>query len=103
MVRARESDIVYVTLRNGRGMYGAIVVEPAAGLDSAFHVVGEVFDTVRSDGDPASALSSVSTQLVPAGGAATFELTFDEPGRYPFVSHKMGPAARGALGRIVAR
>ena len=35
---------------------------------------------------------------VPAGGGAMFELSFDEAGRYPFVTHSFRWADAGALG-----
>lgn len=79
------------------------VVNAGPNLDSAFHVVGEIFDTVQPDGAASGALHDVSTHLVPAGGGAVFELTFDHPGRYPFVSHKFASAALGALGIFEAR
>ncbi len=74
------------------------LVDAGPTLDSAFHVVGEVFDSVQPDGNQAFALHSVSTQLVPAGGGAVFELTFDHAGRYPFVSHQFRWADAGAVG-----
>jgi len=79
------------------------LVDAGPTLDSAFHVVGEIFDSVQPDGNPAFALHSVSTWLVPAGGAAVFELTFDHPGRYPFVSHQFRWADAGAVGFFRAR
>lgn len=79
------------------------LVDAGPTLDSAFHVVGEIFDSVQPDGNPTFALHSVSTWLVPAGGAAVFELTFDHPGRYPFVSHQFRWADKGALGFFRAR
>jgi nitrite reductase (NO-forming) len=72
-------------------------------IDSDFHVVGTIFDTVEPDGNPQSALHGVSTQLVPAGGAAVFELTFPQPGMYPFVSHSMRSADAGAMGHFAAQ
>ena len=79
------------------------LVDAGPTLDSAFHVVGEIFDSVQPDGPPTFALHSVSTWLVPAGGGAVFELTFDHPGRYPFVSHQFRWADAGALGIFRAR
>jgi nitrite reductase (NO-forming) len=89
-VRAGEPQRIYVV---------------AAGptLDSNFHVVGEAFDTVEPDGNPANAMHGVSTYGVPAGGGAVFELTFDEPGRYPFVTHAFRWADAGATGIFQAR
>lgn len=74
------------------------VVAAGPSLGSDFHVVGEIFDTVQPDGNPANAMTGVSTYHVPAGGAAVFELSFDEPGSYPFVTHAFRWADLGALG-----
>ena len=74
------------------------VVDAGPTLDSDFHVVGEIFDTVQPDGNPLNALFGVSTYGVPAGGGAMFELSFDEPGTYPFVTHAFRWADAGALG-----
>ncbi len=74
------------------------VVAAGPTLGSDFHVVGEIFDQVQPDGNPANRLFSVSTYGVPSGGAAMFELTFDSPGSYPFVTHAFRWADAGALG-----
>ena len=79
------------------------VVDAGPTLDSDFHVVADIFDTVQPDGNPLNALSGVSTYGVPAGGGAVFELTLDEPGTYPFVTHSFRWADAGALGLIEAR
>lgn len=74
------------------------VVAAGPTLGSDFHVVGDVFDSVQPDGNPANELFGVSTYGVPSGGAASFELTFDQPGSYPFVTHAFRWADAGALG-----
>jgi nitrite reductase (NO-forming) len=78
------------------------VVAAGPTLGSDFHVVGEIFDTVQPDGNPANALTGVSTYYVPSGGGAMFELAFDEPGSYPFVTHAFRWADIGALGLFEA-
>jgi len=78
------------------------LIDAGPSLDSDFHVVGTIFDTVQPDGNPANALHDVSTQLVPAGGAAIFELTFPQAGVYPFVTHALRYADAGAMGRFQA-
>jgi len=78
------------------------VVAAGPTLGSDFHVVGEIFDTVQPDGNPANVLEGVSTYGVPAGGGAMFELTFDEAGSYPFVNHAFRWADAGALGLFEA-
>jgi nitrite reductase (NO-forming) len=74
------------------------VVDAGPTLGSDFHVVGEIFDGVQPDGNPANELFGVSTYGIPAGGAAAFEVTFDEPGSYPFVTHSFRWADSGAMG-----
>ncbi len=70
-------------------------------LASSLHVVGSIFDVLYRDGDlvdpPAH---SVSVTLVPAGGAAVVEMTFDVPGEYTIVDHSMFRMEKGAMGTI---
>ncbi|HET8658073.1 MAG TPA: multicopper oxidase domain-containing protein [Micromonosporaceae bacterium] len=68
---------------------------------SAFHVVGAWFDTVYREGrwllrpdDPGGAQV---LDLAPATGGF-IETVFAEPGHYPFLSHSMVDADRGARG-----
>lgn len=68
----------------------------------SFHVVGGQFDTVWSEGrylldgsDPAAGAQILA--LAPAQGGFV-ELEFPEEGNYPFVSHSMVDAERGAAG-----
>lgn len=72
---------------------------------SAFHIVGGQFDTVWSEGDyrlrPGTG-GSQTLGLFPAQGGFV-ELEFPEPGRYPFVSHSMIDAERGAHGVVEVR
>ena len=80
-----------------------------AGPDRAttsFHVVGGQFDTVykegayllrQSDGGASQALD-----LVPAQGGFV-ELSFPQAGHYPFVSHVVVDAERGAHGVVEVR
>lgn len=71
---------------------------------SAFHVVGGQFDTVYAEGGyrlrpDAGAGGSQALALAPSQGGFV-ELTFPEAGHYPFVSHSMVDAERGAHGII---
>jgi nitrite reductase (NO-forming) len=80
-----------------------------AGPDRAtsFHVVGGQFDTVYAEGGyllrhgrgsaGGRGGGAQALALGPAQGGFV-ELTFPEPGRYPFVSHVMVDAERGAHG-----
>jgi nitrite reductase (NO-forming) len=80
-----------------------------AGLErpSAFHVVGTRFDTVFLDGGylvrPGNEARSAAQALALLPGQGGYvEFTIPEPGRYPFLSHIMTDAARGASGVIDA-
>ncbi|NLU62742.1 multicopper oxidase domain-containing protein [Rhodococcus sp. HNM0563] len=72
---------------------------------TSFHVVGGQFDTVFSEGDYRLRPDTGGSQalgLFPAQGGFV-ELEFPEPGRYPFVSHSMVDAERGAHGIVEVR
>lgn len=68
---------------------------------SSFHVIGGQFDTVWSEGrylvNRATDTGSQALALQPAQGGYV-ELGFPEAGDYPFVSHLMVDAERGASG-----
>ncbi|MFC5996505.1 multicopper oxidase domain-containing protein [Pseudonocardia hispaniensis] len=71
---------------------------------AAFHVVGGQFDTVYAEGayrlrPDGGAGGSQTLGLAPAQGGFV-ELVFPEAGRYPFVTHAMIDAERGAHGII---
>ena len=69
---------------------------------TSFHVVGGQFDTMWAEGDYRLRPGPGGAQtlgLSPAQGGFV-ELTFPEPGRYPFVTHAMADAERGAHGVI---
>ncbi len=76
----------------------------------AFHVVGGQFDTVFSEGDyllrNGGSTGTGGSQVFPMHPAqgGFVELTFPEAGNYPFVSHIMSDAEKGAAGvfRVVA-
>ncbi|HYO88361.1 MAG TPA: copper-containing nitrite reductase [Candidatus Limnocylindrales bacterium] len=68
---------------------------------SAFHVVGEIFDRVYTDGsvtDPPQ--TNVSVVQVPPGGSAIVEFTVDVPGRYVLVDHAYSRLERGLVGYL---
>ena len=80
------------------------VLDAGPNRPSSFHVVGGQFDTVFSEGAyllrPGTAGSVGGAQalaLQPAQGGFV-EMTFPEAGHYPFVSHIMVDAERGAHG-----
>lgn len=101
---ARQYDHAPLTARVGeRVRFWVLAAGPNRG--TAFHVVGGQFDSVWAEG---------AYRLRPgAGGAQTLglfpsqggfvELSFSEPGSYPFVSHAMVDAERGAHGVVMVR
>lgn len=82
--------------------YRVWVVDDGPSENSAFHIVGTIFDTVFKEGayllqpDESRGGSQV-LDLQPAQGGFV-EFTFAEDGLYPFVTHKFANASKGALG-----
>jgi nitrite reductase (NO-forming) len=78
------------------------VLDAGPSIDSSFHVVGTIFDTVIKEGvtlakgNPGS-WGSQAVDLSPAQGAVV-ESTTAEDGLYPMVSHAFNFVGRGALG-----
>jgi len=76
------------------------VLDAGPSRETAFHVVGTQFDRVYSEGSyllNGGDGGSQALALAPAQGGFV-EMTFPEPGHYPFVSHIMVDAERGAHG-----
>jgi nitrite reductase (NO-forming) len=76
------------------------VLDAGPNRTTSFHVVGGQFDTTYAEGTYLLRPGEGGAQalaLAPAQGGFV-ELTFPEPGRYPFVSHIMVDAERGAHG-----
>jgi nitrite reductase (NO-forming) len=70
---------------------------------SAFHIVGGQFDTVYAEGSyllPRSETAGSQVLGLTAAQGGFVELAFPEPGRYPFVTHVLSDAERGARGVI---
>ena len=65
---------------------------------SAFHVIGALFSHYEAEGYPPNAQGMHQTIEVPPGDGALVELTFAEPGTYPFVTHRFSDASKGATG-----
>ena len=71
-------------------------------LISSFHVIGEIFDRVHTEGGSA-VTENIQTTLVPAGGAAIVEFEMQVPGNYILVDHAIFRAFnKGALAIIAA-
>lgn len=70
-------------------------------LVSSFHVIGEIFDHVYTEGGTAVKQKNVQTTLVPAGGSAIVEFKIDVPGEFILVDHSIFRAFnKGAIGKI---
>ena len=77
------------------------VLDAGPERDLSFHVIGGQFDTVWSEGrylvETSSGDGSQALGLLPAQGGFV-ELVPPEPGHYPFISHILRDAERGAHG-----
>jgi nitrite reductase (NO-forming) len=69
---------------------------------SALHPIAEIWDNVYESGNPANKFTGVQTYVVGPGSAATFDMTVDEPGAYPVVTHSLTSALRGAIAVVIA-
>ena len=82
------------------------VLDAGPNRASSFHVIGGQFDTVWTEGDytlrPGRSGGAQVLPLLPAQGGFV-ELEFPEKGTYPFVSHIMVDAERGARGLFTVR
>lgn len=82
------------------------VLNAGPSIDSSFHIVGTIFDTVRKEGvalSPGNAgnWGSQAMDLAPAQGGYV-EFTTAEDGLYPIVTHAFNFVGRGALGLVQA-
>ena len=82
------------------------VLNAGPSVDSSFHIVGTIFDTVTKEGvtllpGNSGGWGSQAVDLAPAQGAIVeFELA--EDGLYPMVTHAFNFGGRGALGMFQA-
>jgi nitrite reductase (NO-forming) len=82
------------------------VLNAGPSVDSSFHVVGTIFDTVIKEGvrltkGNTGNWGSQAVDLAPAQGAIV-EFTTAEDGLYPVVTHAFNFVGRGALGIVKA-
>ena len=82
------------------------VLNAGPSIDSSFHIVGTIFDTVRKEGVALSPgnvgnWGSQAMDLSPAQGGYV-ELVPAEEGMYPIVTHAFNFVGRGALGILQA-
>ncbi len=70
-------------------------------LVSSFHIIGEIFDLVFTEGGTVANQKNVQTTLVPAGGSAIVEFKVDVPGTFIVVDHSIFRAFnKGALAML---
>ena len=70
-------------------------------LVSSFHVIGDIFDRVYTEGGTTANQFNVQTTLVPSGGSAIVEFKVDVPATYILVDHSIFRAFnKGALGML---
>ena len=82
------------------------VLDAGPNIDSSFHIVGTIFNTVVKEGiqltpDNPGHYGSQAVDLSPAQGAFV-EFTTAEDGLYPIVTHAFNFVGRGALGLVKA-
>jgi len=65
---------------------------------SSFHVIGEIFDKVYSEGSPTTVKNDVQTTLVAPGGATMVDIKLNYPGKYLVVDHALSRVSRGLAG-----
>jgi nitrite reductase (NO-forming) len=88
------------------GRVRVFVLDVGPNVDSSFHVVGTIFDTVIKEGvvlakGNAGGWGSQAVDLSPAQGAIV-EFSPAEDGIYPLVTHAFNLVGRGALGIFMA-
>jgi nitrite reductase (NO-forming) len=83
------------------------VLNAGPSLSGSFHVIGAQFDTVWSEGAyrlrPGPQHGGAQVLPLEAAQGGFVETVFRAPGRYPFVSHRMVDAERGAHGFVDVR
>ncbi len=89
-----------------KGRVRVFVLDVGPNVDSSFHVVGTIFDTVIKEGivlakGNAGGWGSQAVDLSPAQGAI-IEFSPAEDGMYPLVTHAFNFVGRGALGLFMA-
>lgn len=89
-ITANEGETVRLYLGNG-----------GPNLVSSFHVIGEIFNKVYTEGGTNANQKNVQTTLIPAGGSSIVEFKCEVPGTYILVDHSIFRAFnKGALGML---
>jgi len=114
MQKAIEENATYVLFNGSEGsLVGDKAIKAKVGetvrlfvgnggpnLVSSFHVIGEIFDKVFTEGGTRYQ-ENVQTTLVPAGGSAIVEYKVEVPGTYILVDHSIFRTFnKGALGMM---
>ena len=89
-----------------KGRTRVFVLDAGPNVESSFHVVGTIFDTVIKEGiilakGNAGGWGSQAVDLAPAQGAIV-EFSPQEDGMYPLVTHAFNFVGRGAIGIFMA-
>ncbi|HEX7471794.1 MAG TPA: multicopper oxidase domain-containing protein, partial [Candidatus Limnocylindrales bacterium] len=89
-----------------KGRVRVFVLDTGPSVDSSFHIVGTIFDTVTKEGiqllrGNAGGWGSQAVDLAPAQGAI-IEFSPAEDGMYPFVTHAFNLVVHGAIGILTA-
>jgi nitrite reductase (NO-forming) len=114
MQKAIDENATYVVFNGSEGaLVGEKALKASVGetvrlyvgnggpnLVSSFHVIGEIFDKVFTEGG-SRYQENVQTTIVPAGGSAIVEFKVEVPGTYILVDHSIFRAFnKGALGMM---
>jgi nitrite reductase (NO-forming) len=114
MQKAIEENATYVLFNGSEGsLVGEKALKAKVGdkvrmfignggpnLVSSFHVIGEIFDKVYSEGGT-KVQENVQTTIIPSGGSAMVEFKVEVPGTYILVDHSIFRAFnKGALGML---
>ncbi|HET6569723.1 MAG TPA: copper-containing nitrite reductase [Rhodothermales bacterium] len=115
MDKALHEEPAYVVFNGGVGaLSGAHALQAGTGekvrlyvgnagpnLTSSFHLIGEMFDAVYTEGGTMVNQHNVQTTMIPAGGSAIVDFTVDVPGTYTLVDHSIFRAFnKGAIGTL---
>jgi nitrite reductase (NO-forming) len=89
-----------------KGRVRVFVLDAGPNVDSSYHIVGTIFDTVVKEGvilakGNAGGWGSQAVDLSPAQGAI-IEFSPREDGMYPMVTHAFNFVGKGALGILMA-
>ena len=89
-----------------KGRVRVFVLDAGPNIDSSFHVVGTIFDTVTKEGiqllkGNEGGWGSQAVDLSPAQGAI-IEFSPQEDGMYPLVTHAFNFVGKGAIGLFMA-